>query len=56
MDIDLIDVMIIIIASVILGGLIAFGIGLAVESVRIRRARKLLQPMLGVVLPREDKE
>lgn len=54
MDIDLIDVMIIIIASAILGGLIAFGIGLAVERVRVRRARKL-QPLVGVVLPKEKK-
>ena len=54
MDIDLIDVMIIITASVILGGLIAFGIGLALESARARRARKL-QPLIGVVLPKEKK-
>lgn len=54
MDIDLIDVMIIIIASAGLGALIAFGIRLLMESVRVRRARRL-QPLVGVVLPKEKK-
>jgi len=54
MDIDLIDVMIIIVASVILGGLLAYGIVLVTDTVRARRARKL-QPLVGVVLPKEKK-
>ena len=52
MDIDLIDVMLIIIASTMLGALIAVLIGMVSTARQSRRARKM-QPLLGVVLPKE---
>lgn len=52
MDIDLIDVMLIIIASTMLGALIAVLIGMVSTARQNRRARKM-QPLLGVVLPKE---
>ena len=54
MDIDLIDVMIIITASVILGALLATGVSLLVENRRARRRN--MQPLIGVVLPKENKK
>lgn len=48
---DIISVMLVLVLSVVFGALIATGIMYLVGRAR---ARRNLQPMLGVVLPKED--
>lgn len=48
---DIITVMLILFFSVVAGGIVATGIMWSIERVR---ARRKLQPLLGVVLPKED--
>lgn len=49
---DIITVILILFLSVIIGALVATGIMWAIDRVRARRNK--LQPLLGVVLPKED--
>lgn len=48
---DIISVMLVLVGGVVVGGLIALGITYLLGRAR---ARRNLQPMLGVVLPKED--
>lgn len=49
---DIITVMLILLFSVVVGALVALLIGYIMERKRARRAQ--LQPLIGVVLPKED--